>query len=72
MNRKQVLASTNEGSGDDLPLESNPATSTDVGHTEAESEGVGSGGRERGRGNGGKRRGGGRTKDKEGKGSFPT
>ena len=40
MNRKQVLASTNEGGGDDLPLESDLATSTDVGHTETESEGV--------------------------------
>ena len=42
INRKQVLASTNEGGGDDLPPESDPATSTDVGHTKTESEGVGS------------------------------
>ena len=42
MNRKQVLASTNEEGGDDLPLGSDPATSTDVGHIETESEGVGS------------------------------
>ena len=42
MNRKQVLVNTNEGDDDDLPPESDPATSTDVGHIETESEGVGS------------------------------